>query len=66
VKRLSADDSAHSRVKVGHRQANISQENAQLMLGVFVCGEPFASSRNWWMVFVLVPYESGQVTLNTG
>ena len=23
VKRLSADDSAHSRVKVGHRQANI-------------------------------------------
>ena len=28
VKRLSADDSAHSRVKVGHRQASIPQ-NAQ-------------------------------------
>jgi hypothetical protein len=25
VKRLSADDSAHSRVKVGHRQASIMQ-----------------------------------------
>jgi hypothetical protein len=35
VKRLSADDSADSRVKVGHRQA-IMPENAQSFeLGVF-------------------------------
>ena len=27
VKRLSADDSADSRVKVGHRQANYSEES---------------------------------------
>ena len=38
VKRVSADDSADSRVKVGHRQA-LTAENAQLMiqLGVFFC-----------------------------
>ena len=38
VKRLSADDSAGSRVKVGHRQALIAT-NAQLMilLGVLFC-----------------------------
>ena len=37
VKRLSADDSAGSRVKVGHRQALIMR-NAQLILqlGVFL------------------------------
>ena len=39
VKRLSADDSAGSRVKVGHRQALIAT-NAQLMiqLGVLFQG----------------------------
>ena len=39
VKRLSADDSADSRVKVGHRQA-LTARNAQLIfdqLGVFFC-----------------------------
>ena len=34
VKRLCADDSADSRVKVGHRQA-INPENAQSMTGRF-------------------------------
>ena len=34
VKRLSADDSAGSRVKVGHYQA-INIENPRLMTGVF-------------------------------
>ena len=34
VKRLSADDSAGSRVKVGHRQATI-RRNAQLAAGHF-------------------------------
>jgi hypothetical protein len=39
VKRLSADDSADSRVKVGHRQA-LTVRNAQLIfsqLGFFFC-----------------------------
>ena len=39
VKRLSADDSADSRVKVGHRQALIAR-NARLIFdqpGVFFC-----------------------------
>ena len=34
VKRLCADDSADSRVKVGHRQAT-HPENAQSMIGRF-------------------------------
>ena len=34
VKRLSADDSADARVKVGHRQA-LTARNAQVLLGVF-------------------------------
>ena len=34
VKRLSADDSADSRVKVGHRQALIAT-NAQLITSIF-------------------------------
>ena len=34
VKRLCADDSADSRVKVGHRQANIMR-NARFAPGVF-------------------------------
>ena len=37
VKRLSADDSADTRVKVGHRQA-IQPENASAMLGRFFIG----------------------------
>jgi hypothetical protein len=46
VKRLSADDSADSRVKVGHRQA-LTVRNAQLIfnqLGVFFCGISFLMS----------------------
>ena len=39
VKRLSANDSAGSRVKVGHRQANISRY-ARLPPGVFFSKEP--------------------------
>ena len=35
VKRLSADDSADSRVKVGHRQAFYSEESALLQQGAF-------------------------------
>ncbi len=35
VKRLRADDSAHSRVKVGHRQASTSEERPVYGLGVF-------------------------------
>ena len=38
VKRLSADDSAGSRVKVGHRQAIISQ-GLRLMTEAFLFGE---------------------------
>ena len=44
VKRLSADDSADSRVKVGHRQA-LTARNAQLIfdqLGVFFCAFGFS------------------------
>ena len=35
VKRLSADDSAGSRVKVGHRQALIAKRPVILVLGAF-------------------------------
>ena len=35
VKRLSADDSADSRVKVGHRQASIIEKPSTDWLGVF-------------------------------
>ena len=35
VKRLSADDSADSRVKVGHRQASILEKPSAVWLGVF-------------------------------
>ena len=38
VKRLSADDSAGSRVKVGHCQANIKQSAQPIWLGAFVLG----------------------------
>ena len=44
VKRLSADDSADSRVKVGHRQA-LTARNAQLIfdqLGVFFWANDFS------------------------
>ena len=42
VKRLRADDSADSRVKVGHRQALTAPEQAQLIqrsTGLFLLGE---------------------------
>ena len=35
VKRLSADDSADSRVKVGHRQASKIEKPSAVWLGVF-------------------------------
>ena len=35
VKQVSADDSAGSRVKVGHRQALIAKRPVILVLGVF-------------------------------
>ncbi|MEY4910759.1 MAG: hypothetical protein RL761_422, partial [Pseudomonadota bacterium] len=35
VKRLSADDSADSRVKVGHRQVSIIEKPSTDWLGVF-------------------------------
>ena len=35
VKRLCADDSADSRVKVGHRQALTALKQAQLILSIF-------------------------------
>ena len=38
VKRLSADDSADSRVKVGHRQAFISESARSAMVGRFFHG----------------------------
>ena len=37
VKRLSADDSADSRVKVGHRQASIIEKPSTDWLRVFFC-----------------------------
>jgi hypothetical protein len=36
VKRLSANDSADSRVKVGHRQAIIEVKSPAEMLGFFI------------------------------
>ena len=36
VKRVSADDSAGSRVKVGHRQALTAQKTPNLMVGGFL------------------------------
>jgi hypothetical protein len=36
VKRLCADDSADSRVKVGHRQASTAPKAPAAMLGAFV------------------------------
>ena len=49
VKRLSADDSADSRVKVGHRQA-LTARNAQLIqsTGRFLLGERKAQSGHLW------------------
>jgi hypothetical protein len=38
VKRVSADDSAGSRVKVGHRQA-INTKKAPVKTGAFFCPE---------------------------
>ena len=39
VKRFSADDSADSRVKVGHRQAITARKRPLNRGGVFICGE---------------------------
>ena len=43
VKRFSADDSAGSRVKVGHRQALIARASPDQFvdLGFLVCGEGY-------------------------
>ena len=38
VKRFSADDSADSRVKVGHRQAITALNAPPIRWGVFICG----------------------------
>ncbi|MGV8824479.1 hypothetical protein, partial [Methylibium petroleiphilum] len=51
VKRLSADDSAGSRVKVGHCQANIKQNAQPPWLGVFAFGRRYESSRFLCAVF---------------
>ena len=39
VKRFSADDSAGSRVKVGHRQALIAKKAQQVTVGLFSLGD---------------------------
>ena len=53
VKRLSADDSAGSRVKVGHRQAITALRNPSLhRVGVFVPGSLF-KDRDVWRFFEL-------------
>ena len=44
VKRFSADDSAESRVKVGHRQA-LTAANAQLTAGRLSLESPFLAKR---------------------
>ncbi len=45
VKRLCADDSADSRVKVGHRQALIANPPAlERDWGIVLCGKPFEQS----------------------
>ncbi|MFY9185815.1 MAG: hypothetical protein WBJ45_11780, partial [Limnohabitans sp.] len=41
VKRLSADDSADSRVKVGHRQASNSPKRLTVRWGVLLCAMSF-------------------------
>ena len=41
VKRLSADDSAGSRVKVGHRQASNSPKRLTVRWGVLLCAMSF-------------------------
>ena len=54
VKRLSADDSAGSRVKVGHRQALTAQKAQPEMVGLFAfasdwpaCLHVFKCPRRW-------------------
>src|ERR1700709_1562521 len=48
VKRLSADDSAGSRVKVGHRQALTAQIAQPLIrLGALLCGTPIQRFNKW-------------------
>jgi hypothetical protein len=41
VKRFCANDSADSRVKVGHRQAITAQKRPLKRGGVFICGKSF-------------------------
>ena len=41
VKRLRANDSADSRVKVGHRQASIPNAPSLFRWGVFICAQQF-------------------------
>jgi hypothetical protein len=45
VKRFSADDSADSRVKVGHRQA-ITAQNAPSLEGAFLFARPVCHHAN--------------------
>ena len=44
VKRLSADDSAGSRVKVGHRQASNSPKRLTVRWGVLLCAFDFRTN----------------------
>ena len=44
VKRLSADDSAGSRVKVGHRQASNSPKRLTARWGVLLCAKHFLNA----------------------
>ena len=46
VKRLCADDSADSRVKVGHCQANIEVETPEPVSGVFAFGIQFFAANH--------------------
>ena len=46
VKRLSADDSAGSRVKVGHCQAIKSGKRPAEMLGVLLCARTIVAREN--------------------
>ena len=50
VKRLSADDSADSRVKVGHRQATYKAKPRIERSGAFVFGAPYFWSFFSWLL----------------
>ena len=56
VKRVSADDSAGSRVKVGHRQAIYSPKNAPSKDGAFLSVPLFeGADKNVLIAFSLTP-----------